>query len=269
MADTITVENLTDIDPSLQPLADAVTSILNIPDEGLNTTTLESIQGMIAGSFTASQREESVRSLKETFKEMRYSRPKAMEVANEAKNQLAALIENLDTTPEKKLILRGMFANIYEVFDAAVANYFGETIDLPVKISEDGHIPEYAHETDAAADLYASENMIISANTMGNMVHTGVHIALPEGWTAFILPRSSMGLKTPLRLSNSVGVIDSDYRGEICALYDNISDSDYEIHKGDRIAQMIIMPAYRFRAVEVDELPKTERNEGGFGSTGK
>jgi len=111
--------------------------------------------------------------------------------------------------------------------------------------------------------------MTLAPHSLSNMVHTGLRIALPEGWAAYILPRSSIGMKTGLRLSNSVGVIDSEYRGEIGVMYDNHSDSEYIIHKGDRIAQMIVMPIHQFRPEVVDTLDNTSRGEDGFGSTGK
>ena len=135
-------------------------------------------------------------------------------------------------------------------------------------LEEGAQVPTYAHDDDAAADMYAFEDITIQPHTHGTPVGTGVHIQLPEGWVAFVLPRSSMGAKTPLRLSNSVGVIDSGYRGEVRAIYDNISDDPYEIHKGDRIAQMLVMPSYRFKANVVDSLTDSDRGEGGFGSTG-
>ena len=83
-----------------------------------------------------------------------------------------------------------------------------------------------------------------------------------------IFPRSSIGAKTPFRLSNSVGIIDSGYRGDLGVLYDNTSDADSYIHKGDRIAQLLVMPSYRFQAKVVDSLEDSDRGEGGFGSTG-
>ena len=70
-------------------------------------------------------------------------------------------------------------------------------------------MPTYAHESDAAADLYAADEITIPANSISNLVRTGVHIALPENWTAIVVPRSSIGMKTGLRLSNSQGIIDS------------------------------------------------------------
>ena len=115
----------------------------------------------------------------------------------------------------------------------------------------------------------ALEDTIIPAHSLSNLVHTGLRIALPENWVFMLDPRSSIGFKSGLRLSNSIGIIDEDYRGEIGVLYDNISDSDYEIKAGDRIAQCWVQPVHRFRPVEVDILPATTRGEGGFGSTGK
>jgi dUTP pyrophosphatase len=112
------------------------------------------------------------------------------------------------------------------------------------------------------------EDITLDKHTNGNKIRTGVRIQLPEGWLAMILPRSSIGAKTPLRLSNSVGLIDSGYRGELGVLYDNTSDKPYDIHAGDRIAQLLVMPSYRFKAQVVDSLEDTDRGTGGFGSTG-
>ena len=265
----INMNELVNIDPSLQPIAEAISAVLSLPDESLTPQTIDSIRGMITGSLTPAQKAEAVKNMKKGFLDMRYSRAKAADSVKQAKEQLSELVDNLDTTVEKKLLLNDMFNNVYEIFDTAISDYYAEVIDLPIKLETGATIPSYAHETDAAADLYALENLKLSAHSTGNKVRTGVSIALPEGWAALLIPRSSMGMKTGLRLSNSVGLIDQDYRGEVCALYDNISDSDYEIHAGDRIAQMLVVPAYRFKGVIVDTLPETERGEGGFGSTGK
>ena len=83
-----------------------------------------------------------------------------------------------------------------------------------------------------------------------------------------LVPRSSMS-KTPLRCANSVGIIDADYRGEISIVYENISCSDYTIFRGDRIAQLIIVPIAMVDVIEVDKLSETERGDGGYGSTGE
>ena len=83
-----------------------------------------------------------------------------------------------------------------------------------------------------------------------------------------LVPRSSMS-KTPLRCANSVGIIDADYRGEISIVYENVSCSDYTIFRGDRIAQLIIVPVLMVGVEEVNSLSETERGTGGYGSTGK
>ena len=157
------------------------------------------------------------------------------------------------------------------IFDEAVDKYHSYAIELPMTVDKaiGAKEPTYAHDTDAAADLYAPADQIVPAHSYGNMIKTGVKIQLPEGWLAMILPRSSMGTKTPLRLSNSVGLIDSGYRGELGILYDNTSNEDYQITAGDRIAQLLVMPSYRFKAKVVDILADSDRGEGGFGASGK
>ena len=94
----------------------------------------------------------------------------------------------------------------------------------------------------------------------------GVAVEIPKGHMGLLVPRSSMS-KTPLRCANSI--IDADYRGELSIAYENISCSDYMIFRGDRIAQLIIVPVAMVDVVEVDELSETERGAGGYGSTGK
>lgn len=91
---------------------------------------------------------------------------------------------------------------------------------------------------------------------------------IPQGHVMLLFPRSSIGKKTWLRMANSVGVIDSDYRGTIHALYDNIALSKQEVEQGQRIAQGIIVPIPKVEFEEVEELSTTERGTGGFGSTG-
>ena len=156
-----------------------------------------------------------------------------------------------------------------EMIEEVVNTYHVYDIILPMTLEEGAQEPAYAHDTDACADLYAADTIILPAHSLSNMIRTGVHIQLPEGWLAMIFPRSSIGAKTGLRLSNSVGIIDQGYLGQLGVLYDNTSNSDYTINKGDRIAQLMIIPSYRFKAQIVDHLQETDRGEGGFGSSGK
>lgn len=253
----------------LQPLHDIIDSIMNLPDESLTEVSVESIKGMISGAVTDRIHDESVKAMQDSFIDQNFSRVDAINLVNTAKKELENYIESINPSPEKQALLQEVCNNMYSVFDEVIEKYHRYNIELPMTLEKGAYKPTYAHDTDAAADLYAMKDMTLKAHSISNLVDTGVRIALPEGWSALVLPRSSMGLKTGLRLSNSVGLIDADYRGPIGVMYDNISDSDYEIKAGDRIAQMLVVPSYRFKEQVVDILPTTERGEGGFGSSGK
>lgn len=195
----------------------------------------------------------------------------------EAKDACEALIEVLKEvaygdkllSTNKQKVIDTIMNAIFNIFEEAIARYHSYSIELPLTLEEGAQVPTYAHETDAAADLYAADTVTLEPHTLSNMIRTGVHIQLPEGWVAFILPRSSIGAKTPLRLSNAQGVIDAGYRGPLGVLYDNIGDEPYTITAGDRIAQMYVMPSYRFKAKVVDSLEDSDRGSTGFGDSGK
>lgn len=138
------------------------------------------------------------------------------------------------------------------------------------KLRENAVVPKIATSGSAAADLYAciDEEETIPAGKSA-VIPVGIAIAVPEGYGAFIFARSGLGIKHGIAPRNCVGVIDSDYRGEICVGLQNSSDEDYVIKPNDRIAQMAIMPVMPAEYVLCDELSDTERGEGGFGSTGK
>lgn len=254
---------------SLRPLMDLITEIMNLPDDGLNETNVDVIIGMIHGAFTNNMKQEMVKGALENFREEGYTRAVAREVINRFKTGISELIEGLQPSAAKRPLLQAVFEPIYEVFDEALDKFNSYSIELPIMLEEGAQMPTYAHDTDACADLYLAEDTTIPARSVSNMLRTGVHIALPEGWIALIFPRSSIGLKTPLRLSNSAGIIDEEYRGALGVLYDNFSDSAVEFKKGDRIAQMLVMPSYKFKGIKVNQLPATSRGEGGFGSTGQ
>ena len=264
--------NLADLvasNESLQPLMDITDQIMSLSDESLTPTMIESIKGAINGAFTKEIKNNSIQMLSDEFKERGLSRMQARDNVNDFKTALTDYMEVLQPSEKKKQLFDVIFQVFYDLFDAVLERYLAYDIILPITLEEGAQVPTYAHDTDAAADLYAAETITIPANSLGTMVRTGVHIALPEGWMAIIEPRSSIGAKTPLRLSNAQGVIDSGYRGQLGVLYDNLSDSDYTINAGDRIAQLMIRPAYKFKADVVPFLTETERGEGGFGSSGK
>ena len=132
------------------------------------------------------------------------------------------------------------------------------------KLSENAVIPTYAKEGDAGMDVVATR--IINERLDSITYGTDIALEIPEGFVGLVFPRSSIR-KTDLILSNSVGVIDSGYRGEIQATFKRSGVYAYAV--GDRIAQIMIIPHPDIQFEEADELSDTERGEGGFGSTGK
>ena len=139
------------------------------------------------------------------------------------------------------------------------------------KLSEKAIVPTYGTPYAAGADLYACiDEPITLAPGQLAVVPTGIAIELPDNTcAAFLYARSGLGVKHGICLSNGVGVIDSDYRGEVCAGLCNVSDKPYVIEPDERVAQMVIAPVLTPDIVEVDELSDTQRGAGGFGSTGR
>lgn len=138
------------------------------------------------------------------------------------------------------------------------------------KLKENAVIPKRATIGSAGADLYACIDKPVTI-LPGNlaMIPTGIAIELESSnCAAFLFARSGLGVKHGITLSNGVGVVDSDYRGEVCVGLCNVSNESYTIEIGERIAQMVIMPVMEVEFIESDELSDTVRGEGGFGSTG-
>ena len=130
-------------------------------------------------------------------------------------------------------------------------------------------LPKYETSGSAGMDLRAAidESIILKKGEV-SLIKTGIAIALEVGFEAQIRPRSGLALKNGITVLNSPGTIDSDYRGEVCIILTNISDKDFKVERGMRIAQMIIAKYEQAQISEVDDLNKTTRGEGGFGSTG-
>ncbi len=123
------------------------------------------------------------------------------------------------------------------------------------------------HDGDAGIDLFVTEDQIIEAGETAR-IHLGICCENAENKPYLLMPRSSIA-KTPLRLCNSIGLIDGGYRGEIMAAVDNIKDEDYKIEKGQRLFQLVAMDGSPIKFELVDKLTDTTRGEGGFGSTGE
>ncbi len=144
-------------------------------------------------------------------------------------------------------------------------------INVKIKLTREATCPEYATDGSAAVDLRA---MIDAPYTLAprerHSFPTGIAISPEtEGVVAIIAARSGLGVKHGIALSNGIGVIDSDYRGEISVGLINNSDVPYTVNVGDRVAQLMFVPVFAAEFTEVDELDKTARGAGGFGSTGK
>ena len=130
-------------------------------------------------------------------------------------------------------------------------------------------IPTYGTEFAAGADLYACTDESITINPgETQFIHTGLAMEIPEGLVGLIYARSGMACKKGVAPANKVGVIDSDYRGEIIVALYNHSETPLVVNNGERVAQMVYAPYYHAQFTEVSELEDSVRGEGGFGSTG-
>ena len=130
-------------------------------------------------------------------------------------------------------------------------------------------MPAYATEQSAGMDLRANINEPIVLKPMERrLIPTGLHIALPAGYEAQVRPRSGLALKKGITVLNSPGTIDADYRGEVGVLLINLSNEDFVVNDGERIAQMVIARHEKADFIEVEVLDETERGEGGYGHTG-
>jgi dUTP pyrophosphatase len=137
------------------------------------------------------------------------------------------------------------------------------------RLDADLELPAAQHPDDAGYDLYASVDAHIHEAGGRALVATGIAIAMPSGHAGFVLPRSGLALNHGVTCLNTPGLIDPLYRGEVKVLLMNTDPTrPYDVHRGDRIAQLVVQKVEMIEWVEVDDLESTERNEFGFGSTG-
>lgn len=144
-------------------------------------------------------------------------------------------------------------------------------IDVKIKfLSENAVCPEYSTDGSLGMDLSAAitEPMTIKAGQRA-LIPLGFAIQIPEGWGAFVFPRSGLSFKKGITMANCVGVIDTDYTGEVKVSAVNLSDKDYTVNPGDRVAQLVFLPVEKARFIRTESLDDTDRGAGGFGSTGK
>lgn len=144
-------------------------------------------------------------------------------------------------------------------------------LEVPVvRLDPDLPLPAYAHAGDAGADLLAREAAVLAPGGGRALVATGLALALPDGWAALVLPRSGLALRHGITCLNAPGLIDAGYRDEVKVLLVNLDPrAAYEVHRGDRIAQLVVQEVAQVRLCPVDALPRSGRGIGGFGSTGR
>ena len=142
-------------------------------------------------------------------------------------------------------------------------------MEIKIKLTRDMSAPAYATEGAAAVDLRAAVDMPVTiAPGERALIPTGLAVAIPQGYVGIVAARSGLACKKGIALSNGIGVIDSDYRGEIGVSLHNTSSVPFTVERGERIAQMMFMPVATVSFLPAEELEETARGEGGFGSTG-
>lgn len=143
-----------------------------------------------------------------------------------------------------------------------------DRLRIPLKrLDPDLPMPRHAHRGDAGVDLYAREPATLRPEAF-LAVPTGIAVAVPDGYVGLISPRSGLAARFGISLVNTPGILDSGYRGEIMVLLVNHGREEVTIARGDRIAQLVVVPVVEQAFFEVDELPDSSRGAGGFGSTG-
>lgn len=195
-----------------------------------------------------------------------------IDIAAEEK-EIAKLIEQIkvdDSLSENKKKFLSILLSKAVVATLELYEVPRERITVEIqKLSDTAKLPEYAHPTDAGADVFSSEDVTIAAGET-KIIKTGLKVAIPVGYEIQVRPRSGLSAKTGIRVANAPGTIDSAYRGEVGIILHNTADTPYEVKTGDKIAQLIISPVPMIRWKEVATISDdTERSTGGFGSSGR
>lgn len=242
-----------------------ITELIALPDDALNADRVESIIGAMNGAITAKQREEIIVELVKGMEQ----HPED-DVIDILKQSSAELVEELgDASQEKKKLISSIFDILIGIAEEAKERVGGTATTIQFELCREGaKLPTYAHDTDAGCDIYAPEDIVIPAGALGFKVDTGLKMAMKPGWKMLIYPRSGLSMKTGLRISNNVGVVDALYRDSVGVLFDNLAKEDYTIHAGDRIAQFVLEPVHQFKGEVVESVEGLYGDRlGGFGST--
>lgn len=257
----------------VESLTDLIEALDGIEDRALNEKSYNFFIGSIKEEYEKILEESSIEKLYHEAVAIGTTKEELINDREAIRNKLNEVFKIANfSNVYKNQILNEVFDLIISVFDKVIekyGNYVGTV--LFEKTIEGARLPTYAHDEDACCDIYAPETIEIPANARGFKVNTGLRAVIPNNYELLIRSRSGMAMKTPLRISNGTGTIDSNYTGAICVLFDNLSDIPYVINANDRIAQFAFKPVYRFRSQfidSVDAVKQTDRGEGGFGSSG-
>lgn len=168
------------------------------------------------------------------------------------------------TSPKGRYIIA--LLNAYKtIIDKIIKQGFAQVINVQIEfMNENAMRPVYAHPDDAGCDVFASEEVEVAPHET-KLIHTGIKVAIPNGYEIQVRPRSGLSLKTNTKVT--LGTIDSGYRGEVGIIFTNYGETPYLVKKGDRIAQLVIAPVYHINFLKVDKVEDSERGENGFGST--
>ena len=261
-------------DKDIELFVNAITEILEFPDDIINEANIEEIEKAMIAGLSGADREQAVKETVIKMKVQGYTKEKVEEMITEYENSLKDVMDevaNYTSNPYKIRIINKVFELLGEIINEAIEKFFGyDTIIYFELVHPNAKIPTYAHDTDAGADVYAPMDVVIPPQARGLKVDTGFKMAMTPGWYMAVCPRSGLSYKTTMRIANTPGTVDCDYRDNVGILIDNLSDETLTIKAGDRIAQFILHPVYRFKGVTVEDVNKIGENRGGgFGSTGE
>lgn len=227
----------------------------------------------VKGIFQGKEARDACETQIKEFKQIGLSKAQAEEQMEDMKEHFLMLFSDLKQqtkNPDKQQFIDKLYGCIETFAQSVVNEYDVESPTVSVELCREGaQLPTYAHAGDHA-DVYAVEDTTLMPYTYGNLIPTGLKMEIPTGWAISVRPRSGLSKKTCLRISNTPGSIDTSYRGEIGILFDNVGAEAITIHKGDRIAQLVLEKQYQASFVQVEKVDEdTDRGAGGFGSSGK
>lgn len=256
-------------------LQQILTMLIDCDDRLFAAAAPQMANSFSAAALQSTEARQSRKTQIDEFKAAGYTKQQVIEEMAGITESFRELLDNLKEQVNSSQAKQQFIDKIYHYIElnaAAILDEYND--DHPMVQIELAHpnakLPTYAHPGDQGADIYAIEDVVLPPHSYGNMIPTGLKMNIPQGWAIAIRPRSGLSHKTGLRISNAPATIDTNYRGPVNVLFDNVSAEEVKISKGDRIAQLILEKNYQasFTAVEkVDE--DTERGENGFGSSGK